>query len=470
MVVNNITHIFNIDENKYALDFRNMFFCLLDEETQQALEAVLSDNAPHKTVNECAHILEDLVKSGYFISKYPDSPVPSFNYDTLNVSFAPVQDCNFRCKYCYAKGGEGSSHYKTTYDESKIDKMLAYIYEEKYADFQNYKFDFVSGGEPLLDYPILAYFLMKIRDLDTRLNKKTTVLIVTNGTLLTEGIIKEIDKYDVFMGISIDGTEETHNRHRVYKDGSDTYWDVLKGIDLLRTVPGVSSKLRDAWAMAVITRETGDLVSVMETCISHGFKRMQMQLVRETHEHPLAFTKADLPQLKMYYKALFDHIINRAKSGDLSRLKMIANDNDSFGKFMGRLLLRNPVYYRCFAGKNKISIAANGEVYPCDSFCGLSDYIMGYIGDSDIGTDVADLFENAHVQNRTQCSKCWARNICGGDCHYNSYIVNGNIHDPDLIKCEMNRFFIEHAIDLLIRLQEINREYLPYLAKMLSIT
>ncbi|MCL2424707.1 MAG: SPASM domain-containing protein [Oscillospiraceae bacterium] len=469
--MNNITHIFNVDENRYALDFRNLFFCLLDDETEQALEVVMSDKSLDETTLDCAQIMDALIKSGYFISKYPDSLVPNYESDILNISFAPVQDCNFACKYCYAKGGEGTSHYKMAYDESKIDKMLTHIYKEKYAKYQSYKFDFVSGGEPLLDFPILEYFLAKIRDLDNQLNKKTTVLVVTNGTLFTEEIIRSLDKHDVFMGISVDGPEEVHNHHRVYKDGGDTYQDVVNGITLLHSMPEISSKLKDAWAMAVITRETGSLVDVMETCISLDFKRMQMQLIRETQEHHLAFTKADLPELKAQYKILFNHIINHAKDGDLSRLKMIANDNDSFGKFLGRLLLRTPVYFRCFAGKNKIAIAASGEIYPCDSFCGLSDYTMSHIDNPELNDlAVINMFENAHVQNRLQCSKCWARNICGGDCYYNSYIVNGNIHEPDPIKCSMNRFFIEHTVDLLIKLQEINPEYLSYLAKMLSLT
>jgi len=34
----------------------------------------------------------------------------------------------------------------------------------------------------------------------------------------------------------------------------------------------------------------------------------------------------------------------------------------------------------------------------------------------------------------------------------------------------MNRFFIEHAVDLIIKLKEVNPDYLLYLSKMLSLT
>jgi len=468
VTMKNITHIFSVDDNQYALDYQNIFFCLLDDDTRVALECVLSD-AIHESSSELVQTIKSLMKSGYFMSKYPDITVPNFEYDTLNISFAPVHDCNFACKYCYAKGGKGTQYYQMKYDENNIKKMLSCIYKGKYASYENYKFDFVSGGEPLLEFDILEYFLKTLRSYDSELDKKTTVLIVTNGALLTSEIIQKLDKYDVFLGISIDGPEDVHNRHRVYKNGSNTYKDVVNGISLLRSSKNISSKLKDAWAMSVITRSTGSLVDLMETCIGLGFKRMQMQLLREAYEHPLAFRKSDLSTLKNYYRELINHILSHAEQGDLCRIKMIANGNDSFGKFIGRLLLRTPVFYRCFAGKNKIAVTASGEIYPCDSFCGTSEYSMGFIDAQKENTDVTELFLNAHVNNRERCSKCWARNICGGDCFYDSYLVNGNIHDPNPIKCEMNRFFIENAVDLLIRLQKINHEYINHLAKVLHL-
>jgi len=464
----NLTHFFEIDGNKYALDHRNLFFCLLDEDTESALKQGLSGDTLSQSEHSSAPTIEALIKSGYFISHYPDNPVPNFEYTTLNISFAPVHDCNFACKYCYAKAGEGTHTYQQNFDESKIDRLLEYIHLDKYSHFQNYKFDFVSGGEPLLNFPILEYFLKKARYFDNIHNKKTAVLIVTNGTLLTTENIKTMDEYDVFLGISIDGSEEIHNHHRVYKNGCGTFMDVSNGISSLKT-SNASSKLKDAWAMTVITKDTGSLVDVMETCISLGFKRMQMQLVRESSNHPLAFNKSDLPTLKEHYKNLFSHMLDCAKQGDLSRIKMIANDNDSFGKYLARLLLRLPVFYRCFAGKNKISVNANGEIYPCDSFCGTKDFCMGTLDDSENDDTIVNIFQQAHIQNRKQCSKCWAKHICGGDCFYNSYLANGNIYDPDPIICEMNRFFIEHAIDLLIKLQEMDINHIEYFAKFLRL-
>jgi len=455
----NTTRFFNIDDREYALDYHKHFFCLLDEETKAALEQLLAGEKLSGNT-EIEHKLNTLSKSNYFYSKLQNLSLPSYRYDTFNISFTPVYDCNFGCKYCFADY-EG---HKEPFTKEKIDELLEYIYIKKYSNYNKYKFDFVGGGEPLLNFDILHYFLTCVREFDQQLNKSTTVLIVTNGTLLTEDKIRILDKYDVFLGISVDGNKETHNRYRVYKNGKNTYEDVVAGINLLHA-SDVSEKLKNPWAMSVITKDTSSLVNLMENCIQLGFKRMQMQIVRATADTAYGFSVADLPKLKEHYKELFTHILERIKKGDLSRLKMIANDNDSFGKFFGRLLWCVPVFYRCFAGKNKISVDANGEIYPCDSFNGKKEFLLGSIkNEKDVNHSV---FEQAHVCNRTPCNKCWARYLCGGDCYYASLQTHGDINPPTSITCEMNRFFIEHAIDLLVKIQEIDPAHINYLAKLL---
>lgn len=462
----NITHRFINAGESFAFDFRNIFFCKLDRETEKELDNyLLRENIPSLS-NENNTPLGIYMSHGFFLSNEPERSIPPLYYNSINISFAPVHNCNFACKYCYAQGGKGTDNYLKSFDKSSIEALINYIYYEKYSSYSNYKFDFVSGGEPLLNFEILEYFLERIRQIDKELNKSTVVFIVTNGSLLTPDIIQRLDRLDVFLGISIDGNEEQHNFHRVYKNGSGTYNDVVQGIECLRK-SNSGSRTKDAWALAVITKKTGNLVTVMETCINLGFQRMQMQLLRGSDDDALRLKLEDVDIIKQNYLELFAHLLSYAKKGDLSRLKMIANDNDSFGKYISRLLLRTPVYYRCFAGKNKISIAANGDVYPCDSFCGLNEFIMDSIYNPKATIQIKQMFEQAHVCNREPCAKCWARFICGGDCFHNSYKVNGNICDPDPFICEINRFFIEQAIVFLIHLWETDKRLIEYLVRFL---
>ena len=465
-----ITHFFTVDNNRYALDYQNLFCCLLDDETESALKHYLYDsNAPTVMGNKPSAVaLDAMIKCGYFLTQHPVDTVPKFEYDTINISFAPVHDCNLACKYCYARGGKEALSYKTGFDKSKIDRLIDFIYLEKYSHYNNYKFDFVSGGEPLLHFDILEYFLHKTRTIDETYGKKTTILVVTNGTLLDTEKINILDNYGVFLGVSIDGSEKIHNSQRVYNDGRGTYDDIVRNLNILYSMEA-SSRIKEPWAMSVITRNTQSLVDLMETCVGLGFKHMQMQLVRLPHSNNLSITGSHTETLKKHYKELFSHILSYAANGDYSRIKMIANHNDSFGKLLGRILLRTPVFYRCFAAKNKFAIDANGELFPCDSFCSEKDFSFGSMYSEQSNEAVIDKFNNAHIFNREKCLKCWARFICGGDCFYHSYMISGNILDPNPVTCEMNRFFIENAVDILIKLQSIDAKAINYLAKIYRI-
>lgn len=452
-----------MDGSYYALDWRKIIFCKLTEEYLDILKSCLNNTEDWKLTP-----FAKLYDKNIFMSPYPDPPVPKYNHDRINISFAPIQECNLSCKYCFAHDLHQSQDRIKAFDKDSVNRLIDYVYFDKYKNFQKFKFDFVSGGEPLLNFDVLEFFLRRVREIDKKHNKKTTVLVVTNATLLTSDVINKLDQYDVFLGISIDGGREVHDSQRVYKDGSGTYNDVVNSIVGLKNSKA-SAKLKSAWAMSVITPNTGSLVKLMENCIDLGFNRMQMQLLRVAKDHPLRFDISDIPVLMDNYRALFSHIIAYAEKGDLSRLKMIANDNDSFGKFFKRLLLRRPVFYRCFAGRNKISIAPDGSIYPCDSFCGNKDYEIGSINEPKQNEPVLKLFQNIHVQNRKKCSTCWARYICGGDCYYNSLDINGNPYEPDEFTCTMNRFFIENAVDLLMKLQSFDKNNLLYLAKILNV-
>lgn len=462
----NNTYIFNYKDDIYVFDSNKLIFFIADISLVNALKDVISGK---RNIIPSNSYLDMMIDAGYFITNNEEKTqqYQMENHDMLNISFAPIHACNFRCEYCYAEGGTATENFKKKFDRFEIDKLIDYIYFKRFSSFKKYKFDFVSGGEPLLAMDILEYFLSSVRKIDSTLGKQTTVFVATNGSLLTDSIIKRLDQLDVYLGISLDGPKDIHNRHRHYINGYDTYDDVVESINRLHNSK-VSSKLKDAWALCVVTNQTDDLVSVMEQAINLGFKGLQMQIVRVPKGHKLEFNENNLPVLFERYNNLFEHIKNSVKLGDLSRIKMIANNNDSFGKYLKRLLLREPVYSRCFAGKNKVAITADGKVFACDSFCNLENFMLENIDMTRVCSDNCELFQNAYTCNSEVCRKCWARNICGGDCYYHSYDINRDIHIPDPIMCKISQYFIEQAIVLLLFIYQQSPEYIEYLTRFLS--
>jgi uncharacterized protein len=100
-----------------------------------------------------------------------------------------------------------------------------------------------------------------------------------------------------------------------------------------------------------------------------------------------------------------------------------------------------------------MSFDAEGNIYPCEGFVGISDYCMGNIYHK-IDRDIQEKFMSANVTNQDKCQHCWARYLCGGDCYHNAYLVNHSIFTPDDNICYFIRNIAERALILYYTIKE----------------
>ena len=71
---------------------------------------------------------------------------------------------------------------------------------------------------------------------------------------------------------------------------------------------------------------------------------------------------------------------------------------------------------------------------------------MGNVLKGDIDFTVAAPIADAHVQNKPECKKCWAKFYCSGGCNANNYLYAGSILSPYKMSCEMMKKRLECAI------------------------
>ena len=57
-----------------------------------------------------------------------------------------------------------------------------------------------------------------------------------------------------------------------------------------------------------------------------------------------------------------------------------------------------------------------------------------------------DDFARAHVYNKPECKKCWAKFYCSGGCNANNYIYNGDIRASHKLSCQIQKKRLECAI------------------------
>ena len=201
---------------------------------------------------------------------------------------------------------------------------------------------------------------------------------------------------------------------------------------------------------------------------SIGFDTIQMKLVRLSKENEFAIHKGNIDKLKGLIKELFQFILDEAIRDNVKPWMMLLNDNDYIGKITRRVIIKEKYVYRCYAARAKISITANGYIYPCDSFVGMKDFCIGNIYDG-IDREKQTQFENQSIFNRISCKDCWARFTCGGDCFHNSYITTGNISNPDPIFCELIKYAIQWSVLTVNRLIKEKPETYASLEKFLRI-
>jgi uncharacterized protein len=91
----------------------------------------------------------------------------------------------------------------------------------------------LHGGEPLLAGS--SAFVGVAAELEQRLPPTTawSLAVQTNGVLLTDDFLDVLVAHRVRVGVSLDGTQESHDRHRRYRGGRSSYEQVRRGIQRL---------------------------------------------------------------------------------------------------------------------------------------------------------------------------------------------------------------------------------------------
>ncbi len=137
-----------------------------------------------------------------------------------------IRRCNLTCKHCYTTSANVNFPGELTTPE---------IYQamNDLKDF-NVPVLILSGGEPLL-HPDIFAISRRAKDMNFY------VALSSNGTLITrENINQIVDINYQYVGVSLDGIQETHDKFRQQKGSFDAS---LKGIQLCRE-KGIKAGIR----------------------------------------------------------------------------------------------------------------------------------------------------------------------------------------------------------------------------------
>ena len=181
----------------------------------------------------------------------------------MTIIIVPTERCNLRCGYCFEPENQRSQGLELKYSFDVIKKSLLEVWAGPY----NGSDVCLHGGECLLTpLPELEKLISLIYNLpwDKAGTPKGVVSMVTNATLITPAHIALFKKYNVHVGISVDGPPSLN---------------LLRGPDPKDSI-ATSEYNRDVAATLKALRDAGVGVGIM--CILHkynaGTKEKRQQL------------------------------------------------------------------------------------------------------------------------------------------------------------------------------------------------
>jgi len=173
--------------------------------------------------------------------------------------------CNLSCRHCYARASAGSDELAPHEARKVIDEIAR----------QDVFVLILSGGEPLLRedlYDLIAYAR----------TQGIFCALSTNGTLLGEKQVRSLEESGIgYVGISIDGTRQTHDR---FRGKAGAYEASLKAIRLCRQA-GIRVGLRFS------------LTSLTATGLQAAFELVEQEDLSKIYISHLNYIDKDMKQL-----------------------------------------------------------------------------------------------------------------------------------------------------------------------------
>lgn len=309
----------------------------------------------------------DIIKKHGFITENPVNLRNKYlntKNNLKDVYFHVSQECNLRCKYCYASNNLGKNLLMP------LDKAKVYVTRLYNIGIRNF---IITGGEPLLNPyidDIIYYIKSKYND--------TKVILLTNGTLITSRTKSLLLSDNIIISLDVNGS-----KNRIGLNEKKLFDDII----------ALDSNLR----YKVIIRSV----------ISKGDEEYILKFKRFFEHIGIKFIT--IPRLPNCYEDI-------KFIPDMEKLTQSSiYDINSY----------RPI--KCGAGKVEIAVDWNGDIYPCQNLIS-SEFLITSLNNPNykkdlLQSEVISYIDTCNVLNIEECKNCDFKYICGGGCRALSYKV-----------------------------------------------
>lgn len=388
------------------------------------------------TMNKKHHLDNHITQA----RKSDDYVVPSMVKNVHRITLCVSNDCNLRCKYCYAQGGNYGSQRK--------------IMEEKtarnFVDFCSREFDKVDrilffGGEPLLNWKIidLVCTLFERKSYNKEL-PLPSFSIVTNGTLFSEQIRSVIKKHISHVTVSVDGDKIVNDANRIFPNGSGSFDKISHFISEIKSIDSI---------------KIGFEATYTSRHVNNGLTRFDVKTFLQS--------KFDIDGVVVDEDSLSkQNIIESVKH--ITIQKIVDSNFEclplDFWHILFSVTSRKHLKF-CTIFQDRFVITTEGYIVGCQMLIGKRNSVIGTINNHNISEKL--LMHIHNFKDNNVCRKCWCNLLCGGCCIGQFYSkINGDFtKTPNAELCHFVQQYIEEILILIYKIRANDDTWLLLIKK-----
>ncbi len=332
--------------------------------------------------------------------------------------------CNLACPYCFEDHFRGDH----AMSEETARLLVAYIKQEQIDRGRDVELRFY-GGEPLMAVSRLKEIAGPLRDAAVATGTKFSCSLVTNATLLTRPVVKELLPFGLSSAqITLDGPAGTHNRQRPFVSGLGSFDTIVANLrsvyDLITIKPG-GNYTRDNYH---------EFPAMLDDLLEAGIDPARLGPVQFAPIHP--------------------------KSGGHTQHGSACGFGSEPWLIEANLFLREESIRRGFSVEkprmgvcmieltNNLVVGFDGSLYKCPPLMGWPEFAIGTLAD---GVSDYRHSHNLDAWKNDECLECAYLPLCFGGCRFFNKLNTGSI---DGVDCR--RDMLDACLETIVR-QDLKR-------------
>ena len=461
-------HRFQADGREFAYLVPSAGVFLLDETASAVLNALadrplpypqlvqrLSEQFPEvelaETIAELGRV-RAIGETGVPAQTVPRATPPA-DFPLTTMVLNVTNQCNLSCTYCYEYGEDKivdteNGKKPKFMNEETARESVDFMFRQSGANRMAHLTFF--GGETLMNFPVLKSTIDYARRRAVELGKEVDFSMTTNATLLRLDVIEFLAENRVGVTISIDGPKEMQDQFRVFKNGTGSYDIIAPKIrELLKR-----HRSRPIGARVTLTSQTLDIKKIYRHLTEEiGFWEVGFAPVTTAPERMYAIGENGFDDMLGQFQSLAREFLAAALENRHHGFSNVKDTLEEIHKGVSKA-------YPCGAGLGLMGVSTDGDVALCHRFAGSEEHKLGTVRDGIDRLVQIGFLEKHHIEDKTDCSKCWARPLCSGGCYHEAHTRYGDTTHANLHYCEWIRGWTNTCLEIYGEIAVRNPKYL----------